>query len=159
MVLEVSWFLVPTVALCEQQREVIDSHLPVSVGMITGANEPDQWKDHKLWQRVLRTHKIIVSTHAVLLNALRHGYINMGRDISLLVFDEAHHTADKHPYNLIMREFYFNLSRRSGDFAYDATASVRPMVLGLTASPVFGGDIEKAFRFVASSDVIFVTLS
>ncbi|ETW81507.1 ribonuclease III [Heterobasidion irregulare TC 32-1] len=143
---KVSWFLVPTVALCEQQREVIDSHLPVSVGMITGANEPDQWKDHKLWQRVLQTHKIIVSTHAVLLNALRHGYINMGRDISLLVFDEAHHTADKHPYNLIMREFYFNLPRRSGDFAYDATANVRPMVLGLTASPVFGGDIEKAFR-------------
>ena len=47
-----SWFLVPTVALCEQQREVIDSHLPVSVGMITGANEPDQWKDHKLWQHI-----------------------------------------------------------------------------------------------------------
>ncbi|THH18353.1 hypothetical protein EW146_g2613 [Bondarzewia mesenterica] len=143
---KVSWFLVPTVALCEQQREVIEGHLPFPVGMITGANEPDQWKDLRLWQRVLETHKVIVSTHAVLLNALRHGYINMGRNISLLVFDEAHHTADKHPYNLIMREFYFDLPPRTGNFSNDAQASVRPMILGLTASPVFGGDVEKAFR-------------
>lgn len=29
-------------------------------------------------------------------------------DINLLVFDEAHHAKKNHPYNVIMREFYFD---------------------------------------------------
>ncbi|KAA1474785.1 P-loop containing nucleoside triphosphate hydrolase protein [Dentipellis sp. KUC8613] len=150
---KVSWFLTPTVALCHQQHEVIKSHLPVSVGMISGANEPDQWKDQQLWVRVLRDHKIIVSTHDVLLNALRHGYISMGRSINLIIFDEAHHAADNHPYNKIMQEFYFTLPKRALPPMQNVNteASVRPMVLGLTASPVFGGDIEKAFRKIESN--------
>lgn len=108
--------------------------------MISGALEPDQWKDPNLWSRTLATHRIVVSTHDVLLNALRHGYIHLGRDISLVVFDEAHHAADKHPYNRIMQEFYFELPKVD-----DGQGNVRPRILGLTASPVFGGDIERAF--------------
>ncbi|KAI0260638.1 hypothetical protein BC834DRAFT_831469 [Gloeopeniophorella convolvens] len=140
---KVSWFIAPTVALANQQRHVIAGHLPVSVGLISGANEPDQWRDKALWRRVLDTHHVVISTHDVLLNALRHGYIKLGRDIGLLVFDEAHHAADKHAYNLIMQEFYFSLPPR---LAQDAGGIVRPMILGLTASPIFGGDVEKAFR-------------
>ena len=127
---------------------MISSALPVNVAMISGANEPDQWKDIKLWKRVLNDHRIVVTTHDVLLNALRHGYIKLGRDINLLVFDEAHHAADKHPYNLIMQEFYRPLPERPASkerLTVPSTAEVRPMVLGLTASPIFGGDVEKAF--------------
>ncbi|OCB90323.1 hypothetical protein A7U60_g2499 [Sanghuangporus baumii] len=139
-----SWFIAPTVGLCEQQREVISSCLPVPVGLISGALQPDQWTDEKLWSQVLSTHRIIVSTPQVLLDALRHGYVNMGRDIGLLVFDEAHHAADKHPYNMIMREFYDFCSRRT---AFNPPSdNVRPYVLGLTASPTFGGNIDKAFQ-------------
>ncbi|KAI0059577.1 P-loop containing nucleoside triphosphate hydrolase protein [Artomyces pyxidatus] len=151
---KVSWFLAPTVALAHQQREVIAGHLPVSVGMISGSMEPDQWKDAGLWRRILLTHRIVVTTHDVLLNALRHGYINMGRDINLLIFDEAHHAADKHPYNLIMKEFYVHLPPRmpsQGTHHPDPGNSVRPMILGLTASPIFGGDVEKAFRKIESN--------
>jgi ERCC4-related helicase len=93
---KVSWFLVPTVALAQQQKAVIAKNVPVPVGLISGANEPDQWKDPALWRRVLGSHRIIVSTPDVLLNALRHGYVHLGRDVGFLVFDEAHHAADNH---------------------------------------------------------------
>jgi hypothetical protein len=59
---QVSWFLAPTVALARQQQAVIASHLPISVGLISGVNKPDQWC------RVLKTPCIIVSTptsHAI----------------------------------------------------------------------------------------------
>ncbi|KAF8491147.1 P-loop containing nucleoside triphosphate hydrolase protein [Russula emetica] len=140
---KVSWFLAPTVALARQQQAAIAAHLPVSVGLISGANEPDQWRDRELWHRVLNTHRIVVSTHDVLLNALRHGYVHLGANVGLLVFDEAHHAADKHSYNLLMREFYDALPRRVPG---DINKTMRPMILGLTASPIFGGNAERAFR-------------
>lgn len=83
----------------------------------------------------------MVSTPQVFLDALRHGYISLGRDISLLVFDEAHHAVDNHPYNRIMMEFYFDLPRRDQN-----PLEGRPMVLGLTASPIYGGNVVKAFQ-------------
>ena len=148
---QISWFFAPTVGLCEQQRSVIQRSLPVPVGLISGALEPDQWKDAALWMRVLRDHKIMISTPQVLLDALRHGYINLGRDISLLVFDEAHHTVDNHPYNRVMLEFYRPLPTvpvnvESQIAPGKAVPLCRPAVLGLTASPIFGGNTEKAFR-------------
>ena len=127
--------------MCEQQKHVVANHIPVSVGIVSGANEPDQWKNATLWDRVLQTHRIMISTPQVFLDALRHGYISLGRDISLLVFDEAHHAVDNHPYNRIMVEFYFSLPRRDQHLL-----EVRPMVLGLTASPIYGGDVRKAFK-------------
>ncbi|KAG6828118.1 hypothetical protein H0H92_009139 [Tricholoma furcatifolium] len=134
---KVSWFVAPTVALCEQQRHVIQSALPVSVGLISGARQPDQWKNASLWATALRNHHVMVTTPQVLLDALRHSYVNLGRHIGLLVFDEAHHAVDNHPYNRIMIEFYFKL-----DLAQ------RPAVLGLTASPIYGGNVEKAFKTI-----------
>ena len=134
----------PTVALAQQQKAVIAKSLPVSVGLISGANEPDQWKDPALWRRVLDEHRIIVTTPDVLLNALRHGYVHLGRNVGFLVFDEAHHAADRHSYNLVMREFYDGLPSRGA--AKSVEADVRPMILGLTASPIFGGDAEMSLR-------------
>ncbi|EAU81005.1 hypothetical protein CC1G_03181 [Coprinopsis cinerea okayama7 len=144
---KICWFLAPTVALCQQQQSVIKTYIPGPVGLISGAHQPDQWKNAALWKSVLETHRVIVSTPQVFLDALRHGYINMGLQIGLLVFDEAHHAADKHPYNLIMKDFYFKLPARSP--MHDADFPCRPMVLGLTASPIFGsGDVNKAFRLI-----------
>ena len=149
---QVSWFLAPTVALARQQHATIADHLPVSVGLISGANEPDQWRDLELWRRVLNTHRIVVSTKDVLLNALRHGYIHLGADIGLLVFDEAHHAAGKHSYNRLMREFYDALPRRVPG---DLDKTMRPMILGLTASPIFGGNAKRASRQVQQT-LLFV---
>jgi endoribonuclease Dicer len=133
------------VVLCEQQRDVIRSCLPVPVGLISGALEPNQWKDHTLWRRVVSEHRVIVSTPQVLLDAMRNGHISLGHDIGLMIFDEAHHAADKHPYNVIMQEHYFRLPRiassETGGSGSEGTAQIevaRPAILGLTASPSFG---------------------
>jgi ERCC4-related helicase len=69
----------------------------------------------------------------------------MGRDISLIVFDEAHHARSNNPYNRIMQEFYFDLPH-TGTNSYGI---VRPAILGLTASPILGGNAEKELRYVA----------
>ncbi|TFK66832.1 P-loop containing nucleoside triphosphate hydrolase protein [Pluteus cervinus] len=137
------WFLAPTVTLCKQQKSVIETALPVSVGIISGESDPNQWKDQTLWEKVLGTHRVMVSTPQVLLDALRHGYVVLGRDVSLLIFDEAHHAVSNDPYNRIMVEFYHSTPPRK---APEHHGFVRPMVLGLTASPIFGGDPIKAFR-------------
>lgn len=142
---KISWFLAPTVALCEQQRTVIQISLPVSVGLISGSMEPDQWKDPGLWTRVLSTNRVLVTTPQILLDALRHGYVKLGSHISLLVFDEAHHAVGDHPYSRIMQEFYFKLPPRSARSVID---DVRPCILGLSASPIYGGDVERAFKTI-----------
>ncbi|KAH6911557.1 hypothetical protein BKA70DRAFT_1185253 [Coprinopsis sp. MPI-PUGE-AT-0042] len=135
---KICWFVAPTVALCQQQRAVIKTYVPGPVGIISGAHQPEQWKNATLWKSVLDTHRIIVSTPQVFLDGLRHGYINMATRIGLLIFDEAHHAVEKHPYNMIMQEFYFCLAQDE-----------RPKILGLTASPIYGsGDVTKAFKTI-----------
>lgn len=88
--------------LCDQQKHIIKTCIPVPVAQVNGQLQPDQWKDRKMWRSVVDSHRIVVSTPQVLLDALRHGYLNLANDISLLVFDEAHHAVDDHPYNRIM---------------------------------------------------------
>ena len=145
---KISWFIAPNVALCEQQQRVIRSYLGLPVGLITGALQPEQWTNAKLWKDALQSHRIIVSTPQVLLDAMRHGYVRLGSDVGLIIFDEAHHTAKKHPYNLIMREFYDHFKCRDFTSFTPSEEGVRPFILGLTASPMFGGNVDKAFEYV-----------
>ena len=141
--------MAPTVSLCEQQQRVIRDCLGLSVGLISGSLQPDQWTNPKLWSDALSTHRILVSTPQVLRDALRHGYVNLGSHIGLLIFDEAHHASGKHPYNMIMREFYdtCTIARNFSSFQ-PSESNIKPFVLGLTASPIFGGNVEKAFEYV-----------
>ncbi|KAJ6513203.1 hypothetical protein C8R45DRAFT_891160 [Mycena sanguinolenta] len=151
---KLSWFLAPTTALCEQQKSVIQGAIAVPVGLISGSIYPDQWKDKALWQTVLKTYRIMVSTPQVLLDALHHAYINLGTDIGLLIFDEAHHAVEKHPYNEIMKNFYFSCPPRvhdPKDFHTYKGQNIRPMVLSLTASPIYGGNVITAFRTIESN--------
>ena len=147
-ILQLSWFVAPTVALVEQQRDVIATQIPVAVGLVSGTSDPHQWKDPSLWRKILDSHRVMVTTPQVLLDALRHGYIDLGADISLLIFDEVHHAGKNHPYNAIMQEFYHVLPPRDSPVAGEGR--VRPMVLGLTASPIFGGNPDQAFRYAFS---------
>lgn len=63
-------------------------------------------------------------TAQILLNILRHSIIKM-EGINLLILDECHHAVKKHPYSLVMSEFYHTTPREK-----------RPSVFGMTASPV-----------------------
>lgn len=68
--------------------------------------------------------QVLVMTAQILLNILRHSIIKM-ECIHLLILDECHHAVKKHPYSLVMSEFYHVTSKAK-----------RPAVFGMTASPV-----------------------
>lgn len=49
----------------------------------------------------------------------------MSRQVTLIVFDECHHTRKNHAYNGIMREYF------------QTPAGSRPKIFGMTASPIW----------------------
>ena len=103
--------------------------------MISGEDQPERWNSIDLWSGLASSHAVIVSTPQVLLDALTHGYLSLSTNISLLVFDEAHHAFLDHPYNRIMQAFYRKCAPDS-----------KPAVLGLTASPIFGAKVAEQLR-------------
>ncbi|KAJ5751466.1 ATP-dependent helicase dcl2 [Penicillium nucicola] len=110
------WFLVPTKVLCSQQLEYLSQYMPaVSMRMLTGDDGVDCWRNQSIWDNALQGMKVIFSTHAVLADALTHGFMLLNR-LALIVFDEG---------NRIMRDFY-HVARLEN--------SALPSILGLTAS-------------------------
>nr|GME03909.1 endoribonuclease Dicer homolog 1 [Ipomoea batatas] len=116
-------FLVPKVPLVYQQAEVIRERTGYQVGHYCGEMGQDFW-DARRWQREFETKQVLVMTAQILLNILRHSIIKM-ESINLLILDECHHAVKKHPYSLVMSEFY-----------HTAPKGKRPSVFGMTASPV-----------------------
>ncbi|XVF72925.1 hypothetical protein PTKIN_Ptkin12aG0160000 [Pterospermum kingtungense] len=118
-----SVFLVPKVPLVYQQAEVIRERTGYQVGHYCGEMGQDFW-DARRWQREFETKQVLVMTAQILLNILRHSIIKM-ESINLLILDECHHAVKKHPYSLVMSEFYHTTPKEK-----------RPSVFGMTASPV-----------------------
>ncbi|XP_024538863.1 endoribonuclease Dicer homolog 1 isoform X1 [Selaginella moellendorffii] len=116
-------FLVPKVPLVYQQAEVIRERTNFNVGHYCGEMVQDFW-DSKRWQREFQSKEVLVMTAQILLNILRHSIVRM-EDIDLLILDECHHAVKKHPYSLVMSEFY-----------HLAPKEKRPKIFGMTASPV-----------------------
>jgi superfamily II DNA or RNA helicase len=80
-----------------------------------------------MWFTYIRQNpsmQVLVMTAQILLNILRHSIIKMDA-IHLLILDECHHAVKKHPYSLVMSEFYHTTPKDK-----------RPVVFGMTASPV-----------------------
>ncbi|ERN08097.1 endoribonuclease Dicer homolog 1 [Amborella trichopoda] len=116
-------FLVPKVPLVYQQAEVIREGTGYNVGHYCGEMGQDFW-DARRWQREFESKEVLVMTAQILLNILRHSIIRM-EAIHLLILDECHHAVKKHPYSLVMSEFYHTTAKEK-----------RPAVFGMTASPV-----------------------
>jgi ERCC4-related helicase len=82
------WFLVPTKVLCSQQLTYVSRHIAaVSMRMLTGDDGVDCWSNQEVWDAALRGFKVVFSTHAVLADALTHGFVRL-QSLALLVFDE-----------------------------------------------------------------------
>ena len=87
--LQLVLFLTPTVTLCIQQLRKISQSLPsVSARLIIGSDNVERWSTQDICDRVLAGHRIIVSTHAILCDALSYGFVTMSR-LGLLVFNES----------------------------------------------------------------------
>ncbi|KAJ7043100.1 hypothetical protein C8F04DRAFT_1287110 [Mycena alexandri] len=118
-----SIFLVPKVALVEQQGEFIASHSALRVLKLHGALEIDL-ADRKGWKRKFETSDIFVMTPQIFLNLITHSLWTITK-VSLIIFDECHHARKNHPYNGIMREYF------------EVAVASRPKIFGMTASPVY----------------------
>jgi ERCC4-related helicase len=82
------WFLAPTVTLCEQQHRKLQESFPaVYSRLIVGSDNVECWKTQDVWDDVLRDQRIVVTTHAILSDALFHGFVVMQR-LALLIYDE-----------------------------------------------------------------------
>ena len=88
MFLQLIWFLAPTVALCIQQHGSLNKHLPaLRTRLLIGSDNVDRWSEQRIWDAALLNMQVVVSTHAVLADALTHGFVKMVR-LALLIFDE-----------------------------------------------------------------------
>lgn len=90
------WFLAPTVALCTQHHEYLQLNIPsVLIKLLIGADGVDRWTEQRQWDAILKDVKVVVSSYQVLLDALTHGFVRMGR-LSLIIFDEGEYHARHH---------------------------------------------------------------
>ncbi len=115
-------FLAPTKPLVEQHFNYFTKHLPelfADLQLFTGEVPANKRKE--IW----RTAEIIFSTPQCIANDLE-SYLYDLKEISLIIFDEAHRCLKNYDYTKIVRKY-----------KEQATHS---LILGLTASP--GSDIE-----------------
>ncbi|ABK14026.1 MAG: DEAD/DEAH box helicase [Methanothrix sp.] len=122
-------FLAPTRPLVEQHaaflRRVLTS--PDLVASVTGETDPESRAE--IW----RSCRIAVSTPQVVENDLLSGRMDL-RDVSLVIFDEAHRAAGNYAYVYIAERY----RREARD----------PLVLGMTASP--GSEAERIAEICAN---------
>jgi ERCC4-related helicase len=82
------WFLAPGVELCRQQHDTLAAFLPhVRTRLLIGSDNIDRWGEKSIWDAALHQVRIVVSTHAVLAQALEHAFVSISQ-LALLVFDE-----------------------------------------------------------------------
>ncbi|XPS99549.1 Dicer-like protein 1 [Ascochyta lentis] len=125
-----AFFLVDSVNLVFQQANVLRCGLDQGVEPVCGAMGASLWR--KLtWDAYFTQNMVIVCTAEVLAQCLMHSFISIAH-INLLIFDEAHHAKDNHPYARIMKDYYLQ----------ESDISKRPRLFGMTASPVDVGGLK-----------------
>jgi endoribonuclease Dicer len=130
-------FIVDRVPLVIQQAEYVQSILgkTFKVAIFHGHMGLDSWDENR-WESELCDKQALFLTAQVFLNALRHAVLDFRR-IALLIFDEAHHATKDHPFNTIMREFYFPILQANSVCTGASRLRMSlPRIFGMSASPV-----------------------
>lgn len=96
-------------------------------------------RDRKQLMNKIKGARIVVMIAQMFVNCLRRGYTKLS-DYVFLVYDECHHCKGDHPYNNVMKEFYFEEKNKQIK-AIEADKDIPfedklPYIMGLTASPV-----------------------
>jgi len=115
--------LAPTKPLCEQHQETMKKHLEIpeeKIVLFTGSVSPE--KRAQMWKEAV----IIISTPQGLENDVINQRVKL-EEVSLLIFDEAHHATGDYSYVWLAQQ-YDKLGKYS-------------RILALTASP--GSDMES----------------
>eukprot|EP00347_Sterkiella_histriomuscorum_P010525 403375951 len=156
------FFIVPTQHLVEQQSNVINVFTEnLIVRQIKGGTSQKIY-DPAVWPAFFKHTDIFVIIAKKFIDLIKHGLLSFD-DIDLLIFDEAHHTQQDHPYNLIMSDyFYFNLIKKHQQQHQRALNFIAnpeknqieqiqnkfhvTRILGLTASPIKSKQPTLAFK-------------
>ena len=125
-------FFVCDTALINQQKKHIEEILNIDVGTIQGKKDKKSKSDYEVFLNKWKSFNVFVAIPEIIYKILSCGFINIFQ-ISMLIFDECHNTADDHPYNKIMREFYFFYKNEK---KMDLSKYKLPLIYGLTASPL-----------------------
>jgi len=92
--------------------------------------DQEEYNRKEWFQKFYRNTNILVVTPQIFLNNLRRGYFSL-KEYSMIVFDECHHANEDHPYNNIMKEFYFEKKNSKNPEEREV-----PYIIGMTASPL-----------------------
>eukprot|EP00057_Strongylocentrotus_purpuratus_P008536 XP_011663010.1 PREDICTED: probable ATP-dependent RNA helicase DDX58 isoform X1 [Strongylocentrotus purpuratus] len=139
-------FIVPTRHLKGQQRDAFwDIFKPTSAVAVTKTSQFRRTFDDP---RV----NVLMITAQILVNALHHGHFRF-EELSMLVFDECHHTTQKHPYNEIMKAYMQEKKRlidrkTRGAWLVGLPFGGLPQIVGLTASLGTGGSADAVKHVV-----------
>ncbi|ORY16739.1 hypothetical protein BCR34DRAFT_531207 [Clohesyomyces aquaticus] len=132
---QMAFFLVDSVNLVFQQANVLRCGLDQKVEGICGAMGAHLWAK-QTWDKLFANNMVIVCTAEVLVQCMMHSFTTI-QQINLLIFDEAHHAKNNHPYARIMKDYYLS----------EPSPINRPRVFGMTASPVDANvNIQQAAR-------------
>ena len=126
-------FFVCDTALIEQQKNAISNILGIEVGTIQGKKNKKSKNEYEFFKKMWNSLNIFVAIPSIIYKILSCGFLKIF-DISMLIFDECHHTSENHPYNKIMNEFYFFYKRLKPNENLNY-----PRIYGLTASPLKKG--------------------
>uniref|UniRef100_A0AAF5CWV1 Endoribonuclease Dicer n=1 Tax=Strongyloides stercoralis TaxID=6248 RepID=A0AAF5CWV1_STRER len=123
------FFIVNNVSLVEQQARHIRNECELVVGELHGESSVNVCDLEKI-KAFLDKNQVIVLTAQILVDLICFKRINV-EDISLMIFDECHHSMGKaHPYSNILSK-------------YDSVPNEKkPIILGLTAS-LFNQRLKK----------------
>uniref|UniRef100_A0A0K0EYE4 Endoribonuclease dcr-1 (inferred by orthology to a C. elegans protein) n=1 Tax=Strongyloides venezuelensis TaxID=75913 RepID=A0A0K0EYE4_STRVS len=124
------FFIVNNVALVEQQAKHIRNECELVVGELHGDSSVKVENLDKI-NDFLDKNQVIVLTAQILVDLISHARICL-ENVSLLIFDECHHSMGKaHPYSNILAK-------------YDSVPNEKkPIILGLTAS-LFNQRLKKS---------------
>ncbi|CBX93957.1 similar to dicer-like protein 1 [Plenodomus lingam JN3] len=134
-------FLVDSVNLVFQQANVLKCGLDQNVESICGSMGTSLW-NKSTWDKHFQKNMVIVCTAEVLVQCVMHSFITMAQ-INLLIFDEAHHAKNNHPYARIMKDYYVQ----------ELNLSKRPRIFGMTASPIDVRGLSSDHIKQAASDL------
>ena len=125
-------FFVCDTALINQQKKHIEEILNIEVGTIQGKKDKKSKSDYETFINKWNSYNVFIAIPEIIYKILSCGFINIFQ-ITMLVFDECHNTTDDHPYNKIMKEFYFFYKNEN---IIDEKIFKFPLIYGLTASPI-----------------------
>ncbi|XP_063966082.1 antiviral innate immune response receptor RIG-I-like [Lytechinus pictus] len=141
-------FIVPTRHLKGQQRDAFwDFFHPSSAVAVTKTSQFRRTFDDP-------GVSVLMITAQILVNALRDGKFRF-QEVSMLVFDECHHTTLNHPYNEIMKMYMqekkrlIDVQRKTkGAWLVGLPFAGLPQIVGLTASLGTGGSRDAVQHIV-----------